>query len=303
MTDRTENDALIQHLTENYEPHKVSLARGDAHRADILAVPKGMELKSIKGFLDQYLPTPERRKGTTKLEDIDSFCAFVNRQKNPASVIFATPGEEPSLTCVFDHDPEGPEGAGWSQHRAVYAFPLSSQWVAWRKAHGVAVTQANFALFIEDRAVDLIARPDPAPVPCVAIDVADSMGLTLATPGEVMAASRGLRIRAELNIKEAVVTETGETEVSFVEKHEGERGEKLVVPTAFLIAIPVFRNEPLDVALVRLRYRRQEQRILWTPSLHAPDDILAEALKSAVERVRAATELPVFLGSAPAERA
>lgn len=300
--ERTENDAIIQHLTENYEPHAVQIERGDANRTEILAVPKGMEIKSLKGFLDQYLPAPERRKGSTQLADIDSFCAFVNRQKGDATVIYATPGEHPSLTCVFDHDPAGPEGAGWAQHRATYTFPLSAQWAAWRKAHGEAVSQSAFAQFIEEHAIDLIERPDPAPVPCIALDVVDRMGLALAAPSEVMKASRGLRVRAEVNVSEAVVIESGETEVSFVEKHSGAGGEKLTVPSAFLIGIPVFRDEPLDVVLVRLRYRRQDQRIVWTPSLHAPDEILSAAFKSALDRVREATGVPVFLGSAPAER-
>lgn len=303
MTDRTENDALIQYATEHAKPDTILAARGDADHVAVAYVPKGMGLHSLKPYLDQYLPAPERRKGSTQLADIDSFCAFVERHKSDATVIFATPGDHPSLTCVFDHDPAGPTAAGWAQHRATYTFPLSSQWLAWRKAHGEAVTQTAFAVFIEEHAVDLIDRPDPVPVPCVAVDVVDRMALPLAAPAEVMKASRGLRVRAEVNVAEAVVIESGETEVSFVEKHTGASGEKLTVPSAFLIGIPVFRDEPLDVVLVRLRYRRQEQRIVWTPSLHAPDEILAGAFKSALDRVRAATGVPVFLGSAPAERA
>jgi hypothetical protein len=108
VTDRTENDALIQYATEHAKPDVLAAVRGDANAAPVAYVPKGMELKSLKGFLDQYLPTPERRKGSTQLADIDSFCAFVNRHKGAATVIFATPGDHPSLTCVFDHDPEGP---------------------------------------------------------------------------------------------------------------------------------------------------------------------------------------------------
>ena len=324
MTDRTENDALIQYATEHAKPDTILAARGDADHVAVAYVPKGMGLHSLKPFLDQYLPAPERRKGSTQLADIDSFCAFVERHKGDATVIFATPGDHPSLTCVFDHDPAGPTAAGWAQHRATYTFPLSSQWLAWRKAHGEAVSQTAFALFIEERSVDLIDRPTQPPAPPLDVlspadapattpteqpelpehvKIADRMGLVTASPLEVIRASRGLRLRAEVNVNEAVVIESGETEVSFAEKHTGQGGEKLTVPSAFFIGIPVFRDEPLDVVLVRLRYRRQDQRIAWTPSMHAPDDLLAYAFKTALDRVREATKVPVFLGSAPAERA
>ena len=76
------------------------------------------------------------------------------------------------------------------------------------------------------------------------------------------------------------------------------------MPTAFLVAIPIFRGEPRDVLLARLRYRRAPQaaRILWTLSLHQVDDVLRGACREVVTRVQEATGLPVFTGAAPKAR-
>lgn len=304
---RTENDAIIEHAAANLAPQVQDIARGNANLASVLLVPKGMQTLRVKELLDQYLPTPERRTGTTQLADVESFSAYVNRHKRPETVIFADldAGGSPGLECVFDADHVGPEGAGWNKHRATYAFPLSVEWLAWRKAHSVQQAQSDFASFIDERAADLLdAEALPAEAPQRAL--AERLGVQLASAQEVIAASRGLRLRAEVDVTEVVSASSGETELVFNERHKAEGGSgALKVPTAFLVGIPVFRGEPRDVFLVRLRYRRhpsQAARIVWTLSLHQVDDVLRGAVQEVVERVRVATELPVFLGAAPKER-
>lgn len=319
VTDRTENDALIEHITANLAPRVQEVTRGTPDLAQVLVVPKGMQTLRVKELLDAYLPAPERRTGTTQLADVESFSAYVNRHKRPETVIFADldANGSPSLECVFDADHEGPEGAGWCQHRATYAFPLSSEWVAWRRAHGQQLAQSDFASFIDERAADLLdAEALRAQAQAVAaqegtpyeepaqIALAARLGVPLASAAEVIGASRGLRIRAEVNVAEVVTVGTGETELVFSEQHRGADGNSLKVPSAFLVGIPVFRDEPRDVFLARLRYRRAPQaaRILWTLSLHQVDDVLRAACREVVKRVRGATSLPVFTGSAPKAR-
>ena len=79
MTDhnRTETDAALQFATERAAPQIITVKRGDAAEAQVIAIQKGQEIHNIKPFLDPYLPRPERREGTTTLTDPESFTAFV----------------------------------------------------------------------------------------------------------------------------------------------------------------------------------------------------------------------------------
>lgn len=312
---RTENDSLIDAVKEFVEPRALQLTRGAEDAAQVLITPKGFDVRSVKPLLDEYLPKPERRRGTTVLTDPTSLIAFVNRTKNADSAIYVDDvSREPSITAVIDHDARGEDGtetARWGQHRAFHRIELSDEWKAWTKVDNTALTQRDFAEIIEDRALDLI---DPAAVeavpatdttPAVArnavLDLADKLGLTLATTAEVIEASRGLKLRAEVNVGETITLSSGETEIHYSEAHKGADGAALKVPSAFLIAVPVLKGAFRDVLLVRLRYRRAsgQPRVSWCVVLHHPDEVQKHAVAELVERVRTETGLDVFRGAFP----
>ncbi len=302
----TEASAIIEFAKEHVTPSLMQLSRGSADAAPVLLVPAGLDVKSIKPLLDEYLPQPERRRGTTVLTDPASFVEFVNRTKNRDSVIYADDGERPSLTAVIDHDERGEDGfatARWGQHRAMHAIELSPEWKAWRKADNTVLTQRDFAELVEDRALDLIdeaSLDETHPVR----ELAKRLNLTLATASEVIEASRGLKLRAEVNVGETVTLSSGESELHYTETHKGANGETLRVPSAFLIAVKVLKGEghPLDVLIARLRSRRVsgQPRVSWCVVLHAAEGVQRTALKELIERVRSETGLDLYRG-APAK--
>lgn len=299
-THRTENDAVLQFATERAAPQVVTLTRGDDSAAQVLVAPKGAELHSVKKLLDAYRTRPERRAGTTTLADPESFVAFVNRSKNPDTVIYVDDASKsPSCLAVIDHDARGPDGAStarWGQHRALWPMEISDEWKAWTNANNAGLAQRDFAELMEDRALDLIEPADVARDPTVVL--AQRLGLKLSTPAGVIAASRGLKLRAEVNVGEAIALESGETELHFTEVHRGVDGAALVVPTAFLIGVPVLRGAPRDVLLVRLRYRRVQgqPRVVWCVNLHRPDEVLRIAIDEVVRDISARTGVEVLRG-------
>jgi len=300
---RTENDSALQFATERAKPETLTLKRGTADEAQVIALQKGQELHSVKKLLDAYLPKPERREGTTVLSDPDSFVAFVKRNANPDTVIYVDVSG-PSFVAVFDHDAAGPDGAEsarWGRHRATYAAELSDEWEAWTRRENGQLSQGDFADFIEARALDLLDPTEAGEHP--AKDLAARLALELAEPAKVIAASRGLKLRAEVNVTEAVTLESGETELHFAEKHVGTDGQQVKVPSAFLVGIPVLKGAPRDVLLARLRYRRAQgqPRVTWAVSLHRPEDVMRAAVDEVVAIVREGTGAVVLKGSpAPA---
>ncbi len=308
MTDhnRTETAAALQFATERAAPQIITVKRGDAAEAQVIAIQKGQEIHNIKPFLDRYLPRPERREGTTTLTDPESFTAFVKRNASPDSVIYVDVAG-PSFVAVFDHDAAGPDGestARWGRHRAAYAAEISDEWRAWTKRENGQLSQSDFAEHIEARALDLLDPGDAEVKSQPAAELAERLALKLASPAEVIAASRGLRLRAEVNVGEAVTLESGEAELHFTEKHVGPDGQPLKVPTAFLVGIPVLKGAPRDVLLARVRYRRVQgaPRVTWSVALHRPEDVMRAAVDEVVALVKAGTSVEVLKGSPAAAR-
>lgn len=115
-----------------------------------------------------------------------------------------------------------------------------------------------------------------------------------------------------LNWWKAINTDTGERIISFEESHQQETGTNptvrdVRVPTALLLAVPVFENGTPYLFLARLRYRREGGGVKWTIAIQAADAALEDAFKSGCQAVVKgdreddipATELELIYGVDP----
>ena len=290
--------AIIDTMRELYEPQVISLPEG----VSVLAVPKGYEVRSIKPLMDEYLDRPERRKGTAKLDDLPSFIAHANRFKATNSAVFARRDENsPSLTSVIDYHPEGEENADarFGQHRGHYAFPLSEPWRAWADKDGDAMTQRDFAAFIEDRIMDVLPPPKDgrAEAGALTLDLLDMLGGEIAGPTRLLEVARGLRMTETAEVANAQNLASGEVEIVYRTTHQNAQGQPLKVPNLFVVGMPVFDGDAAYKMPVKLYYRRQEGRIVWSFRRYRPDLVFFDAFDRAVAKVKADTGLPVFVGA------
>lgn len=135
------------------------------HSPELLIIPQGMKAESVKKYLDEYRDRPERRKGTARFDDLDSFIDHVIRMKDAHSAMFAVRDrEKPRITAVLDYhelrDEATREGLPrFGEHRSLYAPQTSDEWRAWLKMDGEPMTQGDFAAFLEDRIADVVAPP------------------------------------------------------------------------------------------------------------------------------------------------
>jgi uncharacterized protein YfdQ (DUF2303 family) len=289
---------IAEVVAKLHEVEVIGLERGKRDQADVIAVPSGINVVSIKKFLDEYLPAPERRKGTAVLHDLASFGAHVKRFADSDSVIFANPDPAAAkLTAVIDYHRAGHDSSPrFGEHRAVYTFPMSDEWKAWNDpAVARGMDQKAFAEFVENRIADVIS-PDKAGQAERAL--AETLGASYATPVHLMELSRGLAVTVGRKVKNAINLSSGEVEVSFLDEHaDASTGKPLKLPGLILLAIPVFRGEnPYQVA-GRLRYRVTDSGIRWAVDLHRTDVVFRHAFDEAVESVKEATGLPVLLGA------
>jgi uncharacterized protein YfdQ (DUF2303 family) len=258
-------------------------------------VPVGLRLQSLKPLLEEWRQTPERVKGTTNLQTLDSLINFTNRFKGPDSALFCD-WNAPSLQVVVDyHRIDSADRARWCQHRGLYDFPLSDEWKAWSGINGSELSQSEFAEFIEDHLVDV---RNPEDVGEAARPLMEALELTLAAPSKLLALSRGLSLRDNVSVQQSVALATGETQFTFASEHTDQAGQKINVPRAFVIGIPIFVGGRVGYPIaVRLRYRLQGSRLTWILMLHQGTRCVRDAIQGAASEAAAETKLPLFWGS------
>lgn len=297
MSDETETNkgdaAAIIDAVERLQQPEIAFLEG---KASVVILPTGKEVINLKPHFDLYRTHPERKRGTATLTTIDSFIAHTNRFKDAESAVYLDDKEasSPTLTAVLDYHQKGEGHARFGEHRGVYHFPLSPEWRAWTGKSGSDMSQADFAVFLEDRVPDILA---PGSVGERTREFAQSAGITFAAPARLLELSRGLAIKVDTQVAHHVNLSTGEAQITFKEEHTSEgEASSLKVPSGFAIQVPVVKNGPAYQIPVRLRYRVSSGRVLWKFALYRTDLIFEEMVVEAVKRVSDETQLPVFRG-------
>lgn len=271
------------------EPIPLALVRkenGDIYPAD------------IKKLLDPWREFPERRAGTGRMLTLQSLIDFANRHKGDASAVFGEflHAAAPKIAVVFDyHELDGTARHG--KHRAEYAFPISDEWKLWNSKNStgdkaVKFDQADFAMFIEDRVMDL-ASPDDTERG----ELEEKFGTKFATPSEMLSLSRGLDLNISSRVKEVRNLQTGEAQVMFDEVHEDGKGKPMKVPGLFVVRIPLFVGGGPVRIVTRLRYRKDGVGLAWFIQMYRPDLVIRERLTADLAEVGDKTGLPTFEGT------
>lgn len=288
----------IKTMLENIQPRIIPV-EGDGKKAEVLLVPNGMEAEGVKKFLDAYNKVPERRKGTHKADRLESFIDLTNRFKDSCSVIFARGNVSgnsisASLTAILDFHPEDADNtvALNCEHKVSYQFPVSKEFSFWLKNNAEGMDQSQFALMLEERISEMSVATD---ADCAQIE---NLKPKFAAPVDILELARNLEIYSSESVQQAVKLSSGEREIKFTAVHNGADGKPVSIPDFFVLNIPIFEGERPVRILVRLRYRKQGNGVLWFYDLYRVDMVFQEAFDKALEKVKEGTKLPLFLGSA-----
>ena len=331
-TIETETLALARIVKDGYKADAVELVEPeDPKRVQVVALPDGKggpSLVSTKPFHDAYKTVPDERRGRAVMTQLDSFIAHAQRFMNGDSALFARDSQtSPQLTAVLDYhdtvnnfDSKG-EFVGETdnpsprnlQHRTTYAFPLSDEWSVWMEANDKPMNLMDFAEFLEDRIVDVMAPPrfltamlDPNATDQAKPDndadnrlqdLVIKIGGKVCGPAKLMELSKGLQIHDQQKVKQVQNVTTGEAKLVFESDHRDSDGKPLSIPNLFLIGIPVFRNGATYRIPVRLRYRISSGSVIWILKMHRPDLMFDHAFQEACEKARKDTGLPLFYGA------
>lgn len=303
-------DKIHATLGDHHLSRAVAIYEPDTDVQSIAVLKPGGGIDPMPSeFFDDYRQRPKRYNGTAILTRAQSFIDHVNRFKDSQSALFARDDmAAPRLTAVLDYhecrndvppDATAPiRGPRFGQHRALFAFPLSEEWKVWTGKNKQAMNLKDFAEFIEDRFVNVELVADAASLNADIQELLGAYGVDgLASPSKLIELSRGLKVHVKDEVTNAVNLTSGEAEVQFKSEHTDKYGNKLSVPSLFVINIPIFAQGDVYRIAARLRHRVADGALKFWYELWGIERVFEAAFTEVCETARDATELPLFYGT------
>ena len=261
MADKTEFDAAAAS-----QAGFASLIHFDAGSLGQFAmVPQGFAVES----LEQFQLRPNRHQANHRYVSIASLIEYLNRFARPETMI-AADAEKATISCCIDGDKL--EEPSFKDHRASFSAQQSDKLKAWRGICGKPMSQVQFGLFLEERAVDVVV-PEAASVM--------DMVMTFDATKKVV-------------FKSSLRLHDGSRQFQYVEDNEARGG--VTLPDHFIILAPVYRGmEPQRIKFM-VRYRIEEGALRFIVQMHDEEEVLREPFERCVDALQAGLniKLPVY---------
>lgn len=253
---------------------------------------KDQRVIPVKAEIEQWRQRPERAVGTARVDTLASFVDLLNRHKTEHAAIFArAQWPKPSLTAVIDYHKLDHEPA-WGRHRILYEFPLTEEFTTWVENNGTAMSQLDFAQFLEDHAPELAAPTDDE-----ARKFGEPFKERFGSPAELITLSRGLEVFVGARVKRQERLQSGERVIEFTSENRDAQGNQIDVPGVFMISLPPFVDGAPVRIPARLRYRAGQGDVTWSYQLYRWEFWLREQVKGDMQRAAGLTELPAYEGA------
>ncbi|MEU4332357.1 DUF2303 family protein [Nonomuraea dietziae] len=278
---RTENDAVIQIAQEaaRAQASPTLLQPGTVYAFPTDHGPQVLDL--MTGDYVKRLPTPLRKTGAVRVEDVASFEAYYAKHSDEDSETYVNVDQR-CLTAVLNaHSQEGPR---WGDHRLYLTLKTTRAWSEWLDNDRKWLPQREFAEFVEDHLAD-IREPAAATM------------LEIATT---------FQAKQKVNFASATRLSSGDANLTWEETTDATAGAKgqLKVPTAFKIAVkclelPATEDEdPVVYGLdARFRYRIERGQLHVSYLLDDPQAVLRDAVLAVVGQVEGRLGIEVLRGT------
>lgn len=229
-----------------------------------LVIPKDAKLQAFPDLRS----TPQRITQTIELHTAQSFVDYWARFATGDSIIVFTL-KAAKYTAIFDyHEAALPDvgQAGWCQHRAVYACPMTPEWQEWLKHNGQHKSQVDFAYFVEQNADDIRTPPGAAMLEIVTT----------------------LKAKTRIEFSKAIRLANGHNELTYNEMIDGKAGAsgQLRIPEEITLGITPFQGSAAYEVKARFRYRIHEGKLTMWYDLVRPHKVNEAALADITAKIR-----------------
>lgn len=254
---------------------------GPSDRFHTQLIPDGARVETfdLEELEEKLAAHPRRKRGERHVQDAGSFVAYVEKHGLPETEVYADLSRSKLVGVINAHQGATngvDDDAGHGDHRVHLELVETDAWKAWTAKDRKAMTQADFAEHLEDRAVDVL-DPDSATM----LEIAQSL---IATTG--------------VDFKQATRLSDGQVQFRYeetVQSKAGQRGD-LEIPQTFKLQLSPFEGCPPVELTARFRYRIGSNGLTLFYALLNPADVARDAFIDYVDAVDRAIEQPVFKG-------
>lgn len=246
--------------------------------APVVRMPQGTALQS----LEQYLPNPLTKKAKVVLKQADSLVEYLAKHKTEgATTLYAEVDYDQSKCCIKavinDHSTYTP---GWRNHVAEFNPTLTHEWQKWTAHNGKAMTQTDFAAFIEDNLADIATVAD------------------MPTATQMLEMALNFELTSEKKYKRKVDLQTGGTHLEFVDQADEASSAKILYFKRFTLGIPVLLGSTSAYPIeARLKFRQASGGLQFWYELVRPDRVYRQAIDEVLEHISQQSGLPILYGA------
>jgi uncharacterized protein YfdQ (DUF2303 family) len=200
---------------------------------------------------------------------VDSSVVWCNFNPQSFALVF---------TAVFDdHTKVKP---GWRAHQAVLAPDMSAEWKAWKGKDRQAMSQVQFAEWVQDHDEDIAA--------------ANGMPSSL----QMLDMATNFVAHEEHSLKSAVRLQSGGVRLSYIADADKGTVDSMQMFERFGLGIPVFHGGAPWSITARLKYRNNSGKLSFFYELVRADRVHDGAAKELIEQVRGGlSAVPLLMGS------
>jgi len=218
-------------------------------------VPDGYSIAA----LGEWQERPDRHIADHRFVAVSSLANYLNVFASDNTMVCAD-YEGAIIAAVIDGD--APDTPSHKSHKARFAAQIADQTAAWLGICGRRMSQVEFGLFLEDRAVDVV-KPDAA-------DVMDMVMKFDATKKVTFKSSNRLH--------------DGARQFQYVEDNDQRGG--VTLPDHFIIQAPIYRGmEPQQIKFM-VRYRIDDGALRFQVDMHDKDRVMREAFDRCVDSLK-----------------
>ena len=217
---------------------------------------------------------PIRIRQAVTLQTVDSLVDYVNIFKTEHTILFADIAGSRIAALIDYHGPTAPAHV---DHKANLSLPFSQEWKTWTAIDGRLMSQLEFARFLEENAVDVVAP----------------------TGADLLETCRDLQAVRKVDFRKAVRTSSDNENFEYTDETEARtKNGGVEVPTKFELRLPVYFGGESVALFAFLRWKLTEGDLSLGIALHRAEHVRQAVFKQIVIEAGERTERPVVFGTA-----
>lgn len=240
-----------------------------------MSLPEGVTLKEVTDPHGLIVTAPIRIVTVVKVQTVDSLVDYVDRFKGQTSLLLADIAHDRIRAVIDYHGAGDPQHL---QHSALMDLPFSIEWKAWGAIDGKMLTQLDFARFIEENAVDVVA---PA-------------------GADLLEIVRDLQALRKVDFRKVVRTSSNNESIEYAETTAAgatTKNGKVDLPTEFKLSIPVYFGGESVSLFAKLRWHLDEGTLRLGVALHRAEAVRQAVFQQLVEDISERTGLLAVYGA------